>query len=415
MTIKKRANLTDHDKNLISLVNLEDDDLLQSQSIKTVINEANSIEDEEIILNEIDTSNGFEAKFFDSALDEHITEIDEFFDLKNFLSEGYGFSLKKGSVNKKKEGDYKLFYAICTKAIRNTKYYAGESKKKGTPSKCSKPKKPNQLIVQHDIDLERIEDSGITIKSCMETHNHELFEESLELSPNMINDIISHPHNTNITYIGSFLTKKYNREFAYSQIYREFRRFYVKFKSNDASNLINLLRERRFEFLMVSNIEDESLTKLIFTNKEMQKYCYPLVILSGSDNQGKNIIFAVAFINDETQLTYNWVLNAFSNLMNSIHPIVIISDQDFAIISAIEDIFPNTTHYLCKWHNERNFIKHFGALSKLNRSLKEKLLSLQYVEEEEEYQEIINDATAYCTENNLRATLSYLNRIDSKQ
>ena len=52
-----------------------------------------------------------------------------------------------------------------------------------------------------------MDDSGITLKSCIETHNHELFEESLELSPNMINDIISHPHNANISHIGSFLAK----------------------------------------------------------------------------------------------------------------------------------------------------------------------------------------------------------------
>ena len=72
-SIFKTANLTDHDKKFVSLVNLEDDDLLQSQNIKTVINEVNSKENdeehEEIILNEIDTSNGFEAKFIDSVLD----------------------------------------------------------------------------------------------------------------------------------------------------------------------------------------------------------------------------------------------------------------------------------------------------------------------------------------------------------
>ena len=94
--------------------------------------------------------------------------------------------------------------------------------------------------------------------------------------------------------------------------------------------------------------------------------------------------------------------------MSSFDPIVIISYQDFAIISAIEVVFPNTTHYLNKWHNARNLIKHFGALSKLNRSLKEKLLSLKYVEVEQEYQNIINKARAYCTENNLGATLFYL-------
>ena len=76
-----------------------------------MITETNSIEDngehEKIILNEIGTNNGFEAKFIDNVLDEikNINEIDEFFDLINFLSEGYSFSLNKGSINKKEEGD----------------------------------------------------------------------------------------------------------------------------------------------------------------------------------------------------------------------------------------------------------------------------------------------------------------------
>ena len=97
-----------------------------------------------------------------------------------------------------------------------------------------------------------------------------LFEESLELSPIMINDIISHPHNANITHIGSFLAKKYNKKFAYSQIYREFRKFNVKFKLNDASNLINILREGTFEFRIVKNNQDKSLTKLIFINQQIR-------------------------------------------------------------------------------------------------------------------------------------------------
>ena len=47
--------------------------------------------------------------------------------------------LKRGIRNKK--GEYKLFFAICNKGIRNAKYYAAESKKKGTPTKYTKTSK----------------------------------------------------------------------------------------------------------------------------------------------------------------------------------------------------------------------------------------------------------------------------------
>ena len=81
---------------------------------------------------------------------------------------------------------------------------------------------------------------------------------------------------------------------------------------------------------------------LIDSTYKTNKYSYPLVIISVA-NKGKNIIFAVAFINDETQATYKWVLNSFLNLMESVHPTIIISDKDLAIMSAIQEVFP--IHY----------------------------------------------------------------------
>ena len=137
--IYKTDKVKDRVKNVIYLPNLEKDDGLQSQNIRTIINEENSLnedeEDEDYILTAFDTNNGFEVKFIDYVLNEikHISDIDEFFDTINFLSEEYGFSLKRGIRNKK--GEYKLFYAICNKGIRNAKYYTAESQKKGTPTK----------------------------------------------------------------------------------------------------------------------------------------------------------------------------------------------------------------------------------------------------------------------------------------
>ena len=59
----------------------------------------------------------FEVEFIDIVFDEikHITDINEFFDRINFLSEDYGFSFKKGSTNKKK--NHTLFDAKCLKSL----------------------------------------------------------------------------------------------------------------------------------------------------------------------------------------------------------------------------------------------------------------------------------------------------------
>ena len=60
---------------MIYFPNLEEDDGLQSQNVRTIINEENSLpEDEDYILTAFDTNNGFEVKFIDYILNEITVE-----------------------------------------------------------------------------------------------------------------------------------------------------------------------------------------------------------------------------------------------------------------------------------------------------------------------------------------------------
>ncbi|XP_057770737.1 protein FAR1-RELATED SEQUENCE 5-like [Salvia miltiorrhiza] len=44
-------------------------------------------------------------------------------------------------------------------------------------------------------------------------------------------------------------------------------------------------------------------------------------------------------------------------------PAIVFSDQDIAIMNAVDYIFRQASHRLCKWHINKNVVKHFGKLN----------------------------------------------------
>ncbi|CAG8799386.1 5179_t:CDS:1, partial [Cetraspora pellucida] len=61
------------------------------------------------------------------------------------------------------------------------------------------------------------------------------------------------------------------------------------------------------------------------------------------DNNFRNLIVASAIIEDETELTFTWILQELKNSCE-IASIVLYSDADPALISAIRKCYPDTQH-----------------------------------------------------------------------
>ncbi|KAL2932119.1 Protein FAR1-RELATED SEQUENCE 5 [Bienertia sinuspersici] len=87
--------------------------------------------------------------------------------------------------------------------------------------------------------------------------------------------------------------------------------------------------------------------------------CAPFV---GINNHWKNTMFACAFLGDETKESFEWVFETFKKSMRGKCPISIFTDQDAAIATAIEKIFPNSRHRLCLWHLSQNANSRFGLI-----------------------------------------------------
>ena len=105
----------------------------------------------------------------------------------------------------------------------------------------------------------------------------------------------------------------------------------------------------------------------------------PLVNIVGVSNLGseyknssiRTFSIAVAAISDEKKPTYEWVIKTLLETVwanNSTAPRLIVSDDDPSLGLALEKHAPDTSHILCAWHIEKNFMaklgKTFGADTK---------------------------------------------------
>jgi len=86
------------------------------------------------------------------------------------------------------------------------------------------------------------------------------------------------------------------------------------------------------------------------------KYNFPLSLFILVDNDGKSRLGAQAFLNDETQESYKWVLQQTLDATGS-QPRVILTDMDPAMTAACQTIYKDTYHIHCIWHMSQNLPK----------------------------------------------------------
>lgn len=91
-------------------------------------------------------------------------------------------------------------------------------------------------------------------------------------------------------------------------------------------------------------------------------FALPLLHVVGSTSTHQTFTIALAFIHDETQPTYLWALKALAEVVYdgdpSRFPTTFTTDAEAALISAIDEVFPNSAHLLCQWHISTNLMKH---------------------------------------------------------
>nr|KJB48305.1 hypothetical protein B456_008G062800 [Gossypium raimondii] len=90
------------------------------------------------------------------------------------------------------------------------------------------------------------------------------------------------------------------------------------------------------------------------------KYDLPFQIV-GVTSTNKTFSIAFAFIINEKEEKYNWALTCLKlTLEECIYPRVIATDRKFALMNACQQVFPDITRLLCRWHITENIKKHYS-------------------------------------------------------
>jgi hypothetical protein len=238
-----------------------------------------------------------------------------------------------------------------------------------------------------------------------------------------------------IDQIRKNVSKKYsNINISYHLVYNYIRLSHPRFGYQDCQNLVNSLTKKGYDVIATLDRTDNKLIKMIFTSPSMKGfyqvygdvvlldstfksniYNFPLVVFSGISHEGRNIIFAIAFINNEQATTYRWVLEKFIKLHDDKRPKAIITDQDGALIKSIDAIFGSSVnHLLCRWHLERNIRSHFAYLSgnrEKDRVLKERILNLIYCVKIEHFNQEFSLIRTELAKQKREKSLAYLDRL----
>jgi hypothetical protein len=90
------------------------------------------------------------------------------------------------------------------------------------------------------------------------------------------------------------------------------------------------------------------------------KYNYPLSLFILIDNYNKSRLAAQAFMQDERQESYEWLLQCCLEACE-IPLLTFVTDSDPAMIAAISTVFPETHHMQCLYHLYQNLPKNLRS------------------------------------------------------
>lgn len=177
-------------------------------------------------------------------------------------------------------------------------------------------------------------------------------------------------------------------------------------KINDATILMNKMKEEGYQVRhQESNEFDGSFVKLkslFFIKNTMLQNArkmgqvfiidatyktnnvkMPLVSVYGVHNLGGSTLInypvAFAFVSNETEVTYKWVMKQFKELVVSSseekYP-VFVTDKCTALMNALDSVFPKSKKILCVWHMMGNIRKELDKGRYVNEKIKNECISL---------------------------------------
>lgn len=115
-------------------------------------------------------------------------------------------------------------------------------------------------------------------------------------------------------------------------------------------------------------------------NKDFQ----PFVQFVGVNHHNQVVIFAAAFLFDDTAESLKWLFHTFLEAMSGKKPKVILTDQDATVVEAITSVLPESDHRICLWQMHQNALKHLSHVVEYIKSFTTDFRSCIYDQKDEE-------------------------------
>ena len=421
---KKQSNTITNDNIVLKFEKINSD--VENKSI-----EEDKILDENILIETVEWKKSFKSK--EEALiyhNEKGAEVGIEFKLMSIKHETINKEEDEQIVNEKVVYSFTLF---CKEHYRNSIVIS--SNKNRQLQGCNA--KVNFLLDRHSI---KIKDSKLDLiynkTKFFDLHSCKPDKLKIE-NRNLINtsfkeDIIHFDKNTPVKFVKEFMNSKQGKNInaSYGKVWYELSKKKIKYKDNDSNIFIEKLEKDNIDYDYVvkeNDIGESQLESVIFSTKMMQqyysryndvifldttystnKYNLPAAFISTLDNRGKNIILAVAFLKDEKKETFLWLFKAFLKLQNNKSFNIILTDYDKAMDAALEELITDmklpTTHLLCHWHLNNNFIKHFSWLNHIKednnlsttkrKEIYKNILQLRNIDSEAVFDKIANEISS---------------------
>ncbi|XP_022869238.1 protein FAR-RED IMPAIRED RESPONSE 1-like [Olea europaea var. sylvestris] len=90
------------------------------------------------------------------------------------------------------------------------------------------------------------------------------------------------------------------------------------------------------------------------------KYDIPFAPFVGVNHHGQSILLGCGLLSNEDIGTFVWLFRTWLECMHGQAPNAIITDQDRAMQTTVDIIFPNTKHRWCLWHIMKKLPEKFG-------------------------------------------------------
>ena len=156
----------------------------------------------------------------------------------------------------------------------------------------------------------------------------------INLTKAMQQDLKFVTKNKSAAQIIEFLEAKFNiKKLNYQTVYYAFRKDKFLFGVDDCLYFYKYMKDRNFIIFESVNQTNQSLCSLIFASQIMVSnyrlygdmvlidityntnvYKVPLVVFSGIGADGRNIVFGMAYVNNETYETYRWLGDEISKV-----------------------------------------------------------------------------------------------------